>query len=167
MKYYFLLLLVFQLRTYAQTASDRPDKLYLEFVQAYHELNVAKITKLYTQDAAIINLYDQQLPGSFNGQTAIKTFYEQYFKSVADNGQQMQLTFKITERRQSKNSIVDLGYFLLEVTATDKPATILYGRFYTQLVYQDQQWRFKTDAATNAGASEYQNATALISQISR
>lgn len=158
MKYCFLIFLVFQSWLYAQAESANPDQLYKEFAQAYKELNVDKITKLYTHNADIINLYDGQLPGSFKGQQEIKAFYTQYFKSVANNQQQMELIFKINERKQSAESIVDHGYFFLEITGVNQPATALYGRFCTQLIYEEQQWKFKTDAATNAKAEEFENA---------
>lgn len=161
MKFFIILGLFVQGLAYSQTSASQPDELYQAFVQAYADLNVDNITRLYAENATIINLYDDQLPASISGQKAIRDFYQQYFKSVANNQQKMKLTFKVVQRDTQTNTINDCGYFLLEISKVGQPTTTLYGRFCTQLQYVNHRWQFSTDAATHATITEYETATAF------
>ncbi|TBX67001.1 hypothetical protein EZL74_10090 [Flavobacterium silvisoli] len=146
----------------AQTNTDTPDALYRNFSKAYAELNSEQLVQLYTTDANIINLYRQQPPGSYTGQAEIAVFYRDYFQTVARHNQKMELSFKIVQRKTTgEHSITDCGYFALQITEDGKTVSTLYGKFCTQLQQEKDHWEFKTDAATDATAQEYEQASTV------
>ena len=149
--------------SFAQSNSDAPNALYRNFSKAYAELNSEQITQLYTADADIINLYSQQPPGSYIGQTEIAAFYRDYFQTVARHNQQMRLSFKIVKRKVTgEHALTDYGYFALQIIESGKTVSTLYGKFCTQLLQEKGLWKFKTDAATDVAMQEYEQASATI-----
>ncbi|MDI9256755.1 nuclear transport factor 2 family protein [Flavobacterium sedimenticola] len=147
----------------AQSNLSSADELYRDFSRAYAELQPEQIAKLYTVDAHIINLYDNQPTSAVTGQKAIRAFYEHYFQSVTQNQQQLRLSFKMAKRHQDEfNTITDYGCFLLEIVQKDTVVGTLYGRFCTRLRYENNRWLLQTDAATTATKSEYELSSGAV-----
>lgn len=162
MKYLQCLIIIVHALVFSQKTKTNPDILYQKFSKAYEQLNFVDISKLYSNNAEIINLYDEQLPNSYKGQEGIKAFYKNYFETVIRQNQRMRLTFKIVERKLSKNTLFDYGYFLLEITPQYQAPIKFFGKFYTCLVNKNCEWKFKTDTATNATEQEYLNSKGRI-----
>jgi pimeloyl-ACP methyl ester carboxylesterase len=143
----------------AQTIDENPDALYYKFTKAYDELNSIKLANLYIEDAEVLNLYDHSKPNSMKGRIEIENYFAKFFKSIQDNNQRIQLTFKIENRSKVDNIILDNGYYFLQTIRPNLPSYFSYGKFSTVLEIEDGMWKFKTDATTNTDFIVYENAS--------
>ena len=153
-----LLLLLFPLTSGAQVATDGPDSLYAAFSEAYARLDSHAIAERYTEDAVLLNLYDGSAPNSLSGREAIGAYFTAFFRQIAANGQRMELTFRVTDRRAVDDYYLDNGYYRLAYHREGREPIETYGKFSTVVVPSATGYRFRTDATTNAAAEEYRAA---------
>lgn len=135
-----------------------PDILYKKFTEAYDELDADSISELYTHNASILNLYDSKNPNSINGTDNIKNYFRNFFNYFKKNNRKLQLTFKIINRKKRDNTFLDNGYYRLEILTTDKSNPVIFGKFSTVIVLENEKWKFSIDASTDSDFMEYENA---------
>lgn len=143
---------------YCQTQEPNPDRLYEDFSQAYHDMNAELINQLYTQDAVLLNLYDASHPSSIHGNEEIANFFSEMFNRIEKNGEKLELTFKIIDRKKIKDTILDNGFYILTVHGPDRAKRTSYGKLSTILKLGEKGWKFTVDANSNTDESEYRNA---------
>lgn len=158
-----LFLLVFALllalAAHGQQIANTPDSIYEDFSKAYAEGDVTILEKLYVEDAVLLNLYDDSNPNSIQGNTTIQNYFSKFFKQVEKNGQTTRLVFKIMDRQNLGDTILDNGFYELTYTAADSSEIKSYGKLSTVLVLDQGLWKFKVDANTNTDEAEYKAAT--------
>jgi pimeloyl-ACP methyl ester carboxylesterase len=150
--------LLFTLLTFSGFAQQNPDSLYLNFTKAYSDLADEKIANLYTEQAEMLNLYDGENSNSAKGEVEIRKYFQNFFQRFKAANQQLQLTFKIIDRKKSGENILDNGFYRLEILTPNKPSFFTFGKFSTILEWKNNTWKFKTDATTNTDFIEYENA---------
>ncbi|MGI8543159.1 MAG: alpha/beta hydrolase family protein [Aridibacter sp.] len=134
-----------------------PDLLYENFSKAYSELDANSITSLYVKDAEILNLYDDSPLVSLKSESEIKKYYSDFFEGFIKNKQKLQLSFKIANRKQYKDLILDNGFYKLEIISQNQSKSTHFGKFSTILELVDNKWKFKTDATTDGNFLEFES----------
>lgn len=143
---------------FGQKAEQSPDLLYEKFARGYDELNAENIAKLYTNNAEFLNLYDKEPPNSVKGQNEIRKYFQTLFQTYKAVNKKIQITFKITDRKKVDETILDNGFYRIGVLTENKPIFYYYGKFSTVLEFNDNVWKFRTDASNNTDFEEYENA---------
>ena len=129
-----------------------------KFAKGYDALNGDNITKLYTSNAELLNLYDKENPNSVKGQNNIQKYFQNFFQMYKTENKKIQITFKITDRKKVDEAILDNGFYRIGILAENKPSFYYYGKFSTVLEFDANVWKFRTDASTNTDFEEYENA---------
>ncbi len=160
--FYPLFLVIFVFVTagtvHAQRTANTPNNIYENFSKAYLELDAGILEQLYVKDAVLLNLYDQSNPNSIHGNQTIQNYFSKFFKQVEKNGQTMRLVFKITNREDLGEKILDNGFYELTYFQPDGSETKTHGKLSTILKMEDALWKFMVDANTNTEEVEYRNA---------
>ncbi|MGB5818427.1 MAG: hypothetical protein WBG90_03005 [Saonia sp.] len=157
-KGFLLLLVLMAVTSYGQKTEHSPNILYENFSKAYREMDAAIVEQLYLKDAVLLNLYDSASPNSISGKNEIKNFFSDFFKRFKKNGQELRLAFKITDREELKDAILDNGFYELTIISPNRPKVINYGKLSTILKLDNGNWKFLVDANTNTDEIEYKNA---------
>ena len=158
MKLSFLISILLTFRCFGQQTEQNPDLLYEKFAKGYDALNGDNITKLYTSNAELLNLYDKENPNSVKGQNNIQKYFQNFFQMYKTENKKIQITFKITDRKKVDEAILDNGFYRIGILAENKPSFYYYGKFSTVLEFDANVWKFRTDASTNTDFEEYENA---------
>ena len=155
---YRLCLLLLGLYTQTCSAQSEPDTLYRRFTEAYARLDSHAVAALYTPDAVLLNLYDGSPPHSLSGTEEILRYFGTFFRTIAANGQRMELTFRITDRQAVGDHFLDNGYYRLANLRDGEDPIVTFGKFSTVVVPEAEGYRFQVDATTNADADAYREA---------
>ncbi len=158
MKLTFFLLMLLTSPCFAQQTEQSPDLLYEKFSKGYDELNAEHIAKLYTSKAELLNLYDKENPNSVKGQDEIQKYFQTFFQTYKAANKKVQITFKIINRNKVDGIILDNGFYRIGILTENKPTFYYYGKFSTVLEFNDNIWKFRTDASNNTDFEEYENA---------
>lgn len=153
-----ILILFFGIFGFGQQNDDNPSLVYEKFSAAYKSLNADLLLDCYTKDAVLLNLYDSSDPNSIKGAENIKKYFAKFFNRVKDNGQKLELSFKITNRESVGEIIYDNGYYKLTTIINDTVKRSGYGKLSAIMEFIDGGWKFKVDSNTNTDESEYINA---------
>lgn len=153
-----LYLFLWVIQGYTQTVEHNPNQVYENFAQAYLEMDADGIDRLYTKDAALLNLYDSSNPNSIRGNEEIENFFSGMFARFGKNGQKLELTFKIIDRNRIDDTILDNGFYTLTIHGSDQTKTVSYGKLSAILKLEKEGWKFMIDANSNTDESEYHNA---------
>jgi hypothetical protein len=146
----------------AQT--DQPIDAYRLLAASYETKSTDEIRKVYTQNAALLNLYTQSEPHSITGLEEIDNYYANFFKGFLMQRQHLTLNFKIISRKSFEDKIYDSGYYELIITNPDGSLQKFYGKFNTILVNEMGRWMFFNDCTTdNVDLEEYSRAQARFS----
>lgn len=140
------------------TQQRDPNLTYKLFTEAYDSLDAESLANLYSANAELLNLYDGSMPNSRIGRAEIFKYYSNFFENIRSQNQKLYLSFKIQKRDTVGNKILDNGFYKLEVLTPNKPSQFGFGKFSTILQYEDNSWKFKTDATTNVDFIEYENS---------
>ena len=159
MKYLSILFLFFSKVLIAQTD---PDNLYQDFIKGYDALNAEAVARLYLDDAVILNLYDGADPNAVKAMENIRNYFQSFFERVDANQQKVKVTFKITQREKTGNTIYDNGFYRLEYSSQGQINRMSYGKLSAILEKSNGHWRFKVDAQTNTTAEEYEKASGKL-----
>jgi pimeloyl-ACP methyl ester carboxylesterase len=158
MRLTFFLMILLSSLCFGQQTEQIPDLLYEKFAKGYDELNAESIAKLYTNKAELLNLYDKENPNSVKGQNEIQKYFQNFFQTYKAVNKKIQITFKITDRKKIDESILDNGFYRIGILTENKPTFYYYGKFSTVLEFNDNVWKFRTDASNNTDFEEYENA---------
>jgi pimeloyl-ACP methyl ester carboxylesterase/ketosteroid isomerase-like protein len=158
MKFIFLSFIFFTTQSCGQQTEQSPDMLYEKFAKGYDELNAQTIANLYTNEAELLNLYDKENPNSVKGKDDIKKYFQNFFQPYKAVNKQVQITFKITDRKKIDATVLDNGFYRIEIVTPSKPSFFYFGKFSTILEFNDSGWKFRTDASNNTDFEEYENA---------
>ncbi|RMA56281.1 alpha/beta hydrolase [Ulvibacter antarcticus] len=142
----------------SQCFGQNPDSLYLNFTKAYDSLNAESIANLYLENAEVLNLYDGEKSSSMKGKVEVQKYYKEFFERFKSNDQKLKLTFKIVTREKVGENILDNGFYQLEFITQNMPSFFTFGKFSTVLEFENDIWKFKTDATTNTDFVEYENS---------
>ena len=157
----FFLLFLKTLSCFSQTESGA-NLLYLKFSQAYESLSAIDITQLYTGDATILNLYQNDKPNSLQGISSIEKHYKDFFQNWKSKNTHLNLVFKIAERKTTGAVTYDNGFYVLEISEKNKPKQTFFGKFSTVLHLINGEWKFYTDATSTAIFTEFENTVAPL-----
>jgi pimeloyl-ACP methyl ester carboxylesterase len=143
---------------FCQSTEQSPDLLYAKFAKGYDESNAENIAKLYTSNAELLNLYDRENPNSVKGQGEIQKYFQNFIQTYKALNKKIQITFKITTRNKVDGNFLDNGFYRIGILTENKPTFYYYGKFSTVLEFNDNTWKFRTDASNNTDFEEYENA---------
>ena len=155
-----ILIFSFSIHMAAQQSVNAINEPYEAFSKAYASLDVTHLADYYMEDAVLVNLYENDVPNSVKGATAIKDYFQSFFKKIKGSGQTLALTLKITDREKVNNRYFDNGYYKLTRTGPEQAVQIGYGKLSTVLIWDEGKWKFQVDANTNTTEMEYENAQA-------
>lgn len=144
-------------------ASKDISSIYSTFSESYQTKNDSLLASLYTKDAYYLHGKGEMT----KGRDKIRESFKGFFKSMADRNQDMQIQFKIVERRIEGDLAYDLGYYhLVYSDKNSKQATNeSVGKFTTTIVKsEDGKWRFSSDSYTDAPISAFQKAVNITGQ---
>lgn len=150
---FLLLLLICQLSN-----AQNPDILYQKFSKGYDNLDAKAIANLYTKDAEVLYLYKDANPNSFKGRENILTSFEEFFGYMINEKRTLKLVFKIIDRKQVNNKILDNGFYQMTIQIPEHEDFIDYGKVSTVLQKEEGVWKFCTDASTTATKEEFEKA---------
>ena len=71
------------------------------------------------------------------------------------------ITFKISERQALKETILDNGFYKLEIVDQSNTTKERYGKFSIVLRKESDDWKFFIDTNASASKEEYHNATSI------
>lgn len=136
-------------------AQAAPDSVYAQFSRAYHDLDAKAVTRLYTNNAVVSNLYRHDAPSTFVGSAEISAYFESFFRQFIPRNQRLELEFKVSQRRKIGTECFDNGYYRLTILKDKEPIQILYGKFATVLIQENGKWKFRSDATSDAEPDEF------------
>lgn len=136
-------------------AQTTPDAVYGEFSRAYKNLDAKVITSLYTNNAVVTNLYRHDAPSTIVGSEEINAYFDSFFGQFPPRNQQLELVFKVSQRRKIGNEYFDNGYYRLTILKNKETVQTLYGKFATVLVEENGKWKFRSDATSDADVDEF------------
>ncbi|UJH67433.1 hypothetical protein [Allomuricauda sp. SCSIO 65647] len=138
-----------------------PDNLYIKYSHAYKALNADSLADCYVEGAVLLSLYDGSDPISIKGYEKIKAYFDSFFQQFRDNGHQLDLSFKITDRQKIGETVYDNGYYKLSILSEGNPVHIGYGKLSALIVMDDVNWKFSIDANTNTDEAEFAKVDAV------
>lgn len=123
------------------------DAIYKAFSDAYRTLDVEKVANLYTENAAYLPPDEDIL----QGRAALLPTFKSFFDWVKSEGQTMTISFRIFQRRVSKEMAFDVGVYTIRRYKEGKQVDGLgRGKFVTVAVKdKDGKWRFQVDGYSN------------------
>lgn len=119
------------------------DNIYRRFSEAYKKLEPLAVTDLYTEDAFYLS------PGSeiTRGREKIRANFEEFFRSVRENGGSLSISFRILDRRVSGDLAYDVGIYTLTQKRLNSEARTSTGKFVVVIRrMQNREWRFHVDS---------------------
>lgn len=135
-----------------EQASKSIDRLYQGFSESYQTLDVDMVTNLYTTDA-------HYLPGDPNQATMtnrsqIRQGFANYFEWAENNGNDLNISFRIIKREIDDSLAYDVGYYLIQSKSVDEEEFQEggnVGKFVVTLgLQQDGSWKFLLDGFSPA-----------------
>lgn len=131
----------------AQT--DQPVNVYRILSNIYSSKSMDEIKEAYSLNAVLINLYQKSEPHMIVGLEDINNYYANFFKGFAENGQNLELIFKIIDRRFVNEKLYDSGYYELIISDASGNVQKYHGKFNTILVQENGRWIIQNDATTD------------------
>lgn len=123
------------------------DAVYQRFDAAYQALSAEAVAALYTDDALYLSPASDVLRGRANVENAFRPMFDQ----AKSDGSKLRIRFEILDRGVQGDLGYDVGYYLLERTASDGTATTSKGKFTVVAKRgQDGTWRFHVDGYSGA-----------------
>lgn len=148
----FAILFVLCLPTVAQTPAltlregvgrhEGLDSLYRKFNEAYRSLTVASVVEIYTPSAAYLAPDDDILIG----REKIRASFSGFFDTVRKNGQMLEITFDIVQRKVEGAIGYDVGIYTLRTMHNGKEVGKGSGKFVVVAVKSNgEKWQFQVD----------------------
>ncbi len=156
-----LFALLFSLALNGFGQEQDPDSLYIRYNHAYKTLDADLLADCYVEGAVLLSLYDGSDPISIKGSEKIKAYFDSFFQQFRDNGQQLELTFKITDRQKIGETVYDNGYYKLSILSEGNPVHVGHGKLSALITIDDGHWKFSIDANTNTDEAEFAKVGAV------
>jgi len=131
---------------------------YLNFSKGYESFNSEMISNAYTKDAILINVYNDSEPESYRGRRKINYFFSENLERAKTENINLKITFKISNREALKETILDNGFYKLEILDQSKKTIERYGKFSIVLKKEADDWKFFVDTNASSNKEEFQNA---------
>jgi len=123
------------------------NNVYDTFSEAYRNLDVSLVEKIYTDSAIYLNPGD---PIQFGKSEFIGSFARMFSEAKADSAM-LDIQFRILDRRLTTDQAVDIGYYQLQRKKGTEIGFTSVGKFITVLKKQsDGTWKFITDGYSQA-----------------
>lgn len=173
--FYFILLFFFSLscadapkqqsdKSVVSGAKDLKSELkvpYESFSKGYRSLNAELISSSYTQDGILINVYHDAEPKSYQGRQRIQNFFTETIGRAKKENLKLKITFKVLDRQLLKETVLDNGFYKLEIIDQNNISSQRYGKFSIVLRKESNSWKFFVDTNASANEEEYQNAKSI------
>ncbi len=118
------------------------DSVYKAFSESYRTLNVDKVARLYSQNAAYL-VPDEEI---MIGRDKIRDSFSSFFDSVKKDGRTMTISFRIVQRRIDKEIGYDVGIYTLRSFKDGKEVGMGQGKFVVVAVKEKNgKWGFHVD----------------------
>ena len=134
---------------------------YSAFSKGYESLNSEIVSSSYTKDAILINVYNDSEPESYKGRRNIDNFFSENLKRAKNENVNLKIVFKISERKALKETVLDNGFYKLEIVDQSKMRNVRYGKFSIVLKKESDDWKFFVDTNASSTKQEYQNAKSI------
>jgi ketosteroid isomerase-like protein len=123
-------------------ARPKLDSVYLEFADAYRDLNLDAISDIYADDA----FYLAPDRGILRGSPAITETFQEMFDAAREEGIDLKIRFHIVSRQVSGRMAVDVGTFVVDRSKDDAIQKTSTGKFIVVARRgYDDRWRFRVD----------------------
>ena len=127
------------------------DAVYAKFSRAYRELDHELVGRLYSTDASYL-VPDQNL---LIGRDKITPTFKSYFDFVKERKGKLAISFRIVQRRVSRDMAYDVGIFTLTQFDAAGKATDGKGKFIVvALKEKSGDWRFQVDGYSDLAKQE-------------
>jgi len=134
---------------------------YLTFSKGYESLNSEMISSSYTKDAILINVYNGSEPQSYKGRKRIEDFFSENLERAKNENVSLKIIFKVSERKVLKETILDNGFYKLEIVDQNKKTKERYGKFSIVLKKESEDWKFFVDTNASCTKEEFQNTKSI------
>ncbi|WP_420402053.1 hypothetical protein [Flagellimonas sp.] len=134
---------------------------YLTFSKGYESLNSELISSAYTTDAILINVYNDSEPESYKSRKNIGAFFAENLERAKNENVALKIIFKISKRKVLKETVLDNGFYKLELVGRNQVTTERYGKFSIVLKKESNDWKFFVDTNASSTKEEYQNAKSI------
>lgn len=122
------------------------DAIYAKFSDAYDKLDAEMVSGLYTDDA----LYLTPDSDIMRGRDVISKSFSGFFDSIRSTGGNLEISFKIVDRRVDARMGYDVGVFSLTSIGKNGEVQISQGKFVVVAVRsKDGSWKFQLDTYSN------------------
>lgn len=142
------------------TADQLINANYPLFTKAFTELAPEVTGEIYTEDASYLS--ESQSKEIYYGRDSIVAIYQRFFDKIRAKKAQIDIDFRILNRKKDGNSAIDTGYYLVRfypAEETGEPVSEFAGKFVigTQKV-SAMRWSVTLDMNNSAEPSFYLNA---------
>jgi uncharacterized protein (TIGR02246 family) len=118
------------------------DAVYAKFSRAYRDLDHELVGSLYTLDAAYL-VPEQDLT---TGRENITPTFKSFFDYIKERSGRLSISFRIVQRRATKDMAYDVGIYTLTTTDAAGKSTSGQGKFVVVAVKEKNgEWRFQVD----------------------
>ncbi len=118
------------------------DDLYHKFHDAYRSLNVDSVAAIYSPTAAYL-VPDDDIR---IGREKVRESFSGFFESIKKNGQSLEITFEIVQRRVEGPIGYDVGIYTLRTLQNGKEVGKGSGKFVVVAVRESGgRWEFQVD----------------------
>ncbi len=139
-------------RTDKEQASKSIDRLYQQFSESYQTLDVDLVANLYTEDAHYLTGDPNQ--ATMTNRSQIRQGFANYFKWAQNNGNDLNISFRIIKRDIADSLAYDIGYYLIQSKAKNEQEFQVggnVGKFVVTMgLQQDGSWKFLLDGFSPA-----------------
>lgn len=164
--YLFLVLTLFTFFLFAPIKTEKEDnsdtaaaidKIYLQFSEAWAELDAEAAASVWTKDASFIT--PDANTDIIQGREKIREMYSSRFEQARSNGVQTSISFFISERVIEGNIATDMGYARYVTMSEENEETVSFMKMVIVLKRdeQDGKWRFHIDSFSDSSPEEFDN----------
>lgn len=120
------------------------DDIYQRFANAYRGGDASVFLDLYSEDALYL---PAAAPTILRGKAEIQQGFAQFFKSIKESKNRVEISFQILDRIASGDLVSDVGIFTLWIVKEDGERDKFRGKFVVVARKdKDGQWRFHVDS---------------------
>jgi uncharacterized protein (TIGR02246 family) len=133
------------------------DETYLQFSEAWADLNADAVASTWTEDASFIT--PDANTDIIRGREKIREMYSSRFEQARSNGVQTSISFFISERVIEGNIATDMGYARSVTLSEENEETVSFMKMVIVLKRdeQDGKWRFHIDSFSDSSQEEFDN----------
>lgn len=134
---------------------------YLTFSKGYRSLDSEIISGSYIKNGILINIYNNAEPKSYMGRKRIGDFFSENLDRAKDENTSLKIDFKISDRKFVNETVLDNGFYKIEILDSSKTISERFGKFSIVLKKEANQWKFAVDTNASSSKEEYQNAKSI------